>query len=34
MSNAYVMDAVLLSSDHHEFDAVEKQEGMEFDWIR
>lgn len=34
LGEAAVRDAVVMSSDHHEFDAVEQQEGIKFDWIR
>ena len=34
LAEAYVMDATILTSDHHEFDAVEKSEGIKFLWIR
>lgn len=29
-----VSDGILLTSDHHEFDAVEKMENIRFGWIR
>ncbi|MHB1654309.1 MAG: PIN domain-containing protein [Desulfitobacteriaceae bacterium] len=34
LGEAVVKNAVLMSSDHHEFDVVEQQEGIKFDWIR
>jgi uncharacterized protein len=34
LGEAVVRNAALLSSDHHEFDIVEQQEDIEFDWIR
>jgi PIN domain nuclease of toxin-antitoxin system len=34
LGEAVVRNASLLSSDHHEFDIVEQQEGIKFSWIR
>lgn len=34
LGEAIVRKAELLSSDHHEFDAIEKEEGIKFYWIR
>jgi predicted nucleic acid-binding protein len=34
LAQASVLDAEFLTSDHHEFDAVEKSERIQFHWIR
>jgi len=34
LAQALVLDAELLTADHHEFDAVEKSEPIRFLWIR
>ncbi|ADY55398.1 PilT protein domain protein [Syntrophobotulus glycolicus DSM 8271] len=34
LGEASMRNASLLSSDHHEFDIVEQQESIKFDWIR
>jgi len=34
LAQAIVSGGDLLTSDHHEFDAVEQQEKIKFDWIR
>ncbi|MBA1336573.1 MAG: PilT protein domain protein [Firmicutes bacterium] len=34
LGETVIRNATLLSSDHHEFDVVEQQEGIKFDWIR
>ena len=34
LGEAFAMDASLLTSDHHEFDIVEKNENIRFLWIR
>jgi predicted nucleic acid-binding protein len=34
LGEASIMGASLLTSDHHEFDAVEKSESISFLWIR
>lgn len=34
LGEAVVRNATILSSDHHEFDVVERQESINFDWIR
>ena len=34
LGEAFVLDASLLTSDHHEFDIVEKNEKIKFLWIR
>jgi len=34
LGEAVVRNAKILSSDHHEFDEVERQESINFDWIR
>jgi len=34
LAEATVRNATVLTSDHHEFDAVEQQEPIEFKWIR
>ena len=34
LGESIVRKAELLSSDHHEFDVVEKEEGIKFYWIR
>lgn len=34
LGEAVVRNAALLSSDHHEFDVIEQQESIKFDWIR
>ena len=34
LAEASVSDASLITSDHHEFDAIEKSESIKFHWIR
>jgi len=34
LGEASIMDAPIITSDHHEFDAVEKHENIRFKWIR
>ena len=34
LSEAYILSAVIVTSDHHELDAVEKSENIQFFWIR
>ena len=34
LGEAYVMDASIITSDHHEFDVVAKHEAIRFKWIR
>jgi predicted nucleic acid-binding protein len=34
LGEAVVRTATILSSDHHELDMIEQQEGIKFDWIR
>jgi len=34
LGEAVIRNASLLTSDHHEFDVVEQQEQIQFDWIR
>lgn len=34
LGEAVIRNASLLTSDHHEFDMVEQQEHIQFDWIR
>lgn len=34
LGEASIRKASLLSSDHHEFDIIEQQEDIKFDWIR
>jgi len=34
LGEAVVRNAAVLSSDHHEFDVIEKQESIKFNWIR
>jgi PIN domain nuclease of toxin-antitoxin system len=34
IGEAVIRNASILSSNHHEFDIVERQEGIKFDWIR
>ena len=34
LAQAAVSNGALVTADHHEFDAVEKQENIEFEWIR
>ena len=34
LAQTSISDGELLTSDHHEFDAIEKHEGIRFHWIR
>jgi len=34
LAQAIVVDGGLLTADHHEFDVIEKQEKIDFQWIR
>lgn len=34
LAEGIVRDAIVISSDHHEFDAIEESENIEFLWIR
>ena len=34
LAQAIVSGGALLTSDHHEFDAIEGKEGIDFEWIR
>ncbi len=34
LGEAIVRNAVVLTCDHHEFDIIEQQEHIQFDWIR
>ena len=34
LAQAIVSDGALLTSDHHEFDAIEEKENINFEWVR
>ncbi len=34
LATAKLQDAIIITSDHHEFDAVEKSGNLKFEWIR
>jgi predicted nucleic acid-binding protein len=34
VAEAFILDATVVTSDHHELDAIDKKEDIEFYWVR